>query len=159
RSRRLRRRGEEGWNQLRPSTPSLFGSPSSSGAGQRGGGGGANAAATWGAVMAPKPRTAKGYNRTDVGYVKATCLYLATKLGALLDEVVIVGGWVPALLIDQRAAAERHVGTADLDVGLSLAIFDNKRYQALTERLRSAGFTPDENEKGNRTPQRWRIEG
>ncbi len=108
--------------------------------------------------MTAKPRTAAGYDRTFVGHVRATCLYVATKLGDLLDEVVIVGGLVPSLLVDQRAAGDQHVGTADLDVGLALAIFDDKRYQALTERLRSAGFAPDRNERGNPTRQRWQIE-
>jgi hypothetical protein len=77
----------------------------------------------------------------------------------LLDEVVVVGGLVPTLLIDQEQVRQRHAGTADLDVGLALAIFDDKRYQALTERLRSAGFSPDTNDRGNITRQRWRIEG
>jgi hypothetical protein len=47
----------------------------------------------------------------------------------------------------------------DLDVGLSLAIFDEERYQDLTERLRQAGFTPDESEEGKPTRQRWKIGG
>jgi len=62
-------------------------------------------------------------------------------LGDLADETVIVGGLVPSLLIDQNevgGADGRHVGTLDLDVGLALAILDDQRYQALTERLRQA---------------------
>lgn len=108
----------------------------------------------------PKPRTAAGYAGGQVANVRATCLYLATKLGDLLDELVIVGGLVPTLLIDQAGAdAEKHVGTLDLDVGMQVAILDNRRYEALTERLRAAGFGPDANEKGNQTRQRWRIDG
>jgi hypothetical protein len=71
--------------------------------------------------MPTKPRTAAGYEPTQVAHVRATCLYVATRLGDLADELVIVGGLVPSLLIDQTAAATRHVGTADLDVGLALA--------------------------------------
>lgn len=92
--------------------------------------------------------------------MKGACLYLATKIGDLLDELVIVGGLVPSLLVDQtKDGVERHVGTNDLDVGMQIAILDGKRYEALTERLRSAGFGPDENEKGNPTRQRWKING
>lgn len=109
--------------------------------------------------MAKKPRTASGYDRTHVAHVRATCLYVATKLGDLLDEVVVVGGLVPSLLIDQGVGGEDHVGTADLDIGLALAVFDHRRYQVLTERLRQAGFGPDANEKGNPTRQRWKIDG
>lgn len=109
--------------------------------------------------MAPKPRTAAGYDKSHVGHVRATCLYVGTKLGDLLDEVVIVGGLVPTLLINQAGAREEHAGTADLDVGLALAIFDDKRYAELAERLRSAGFGPDKNAAGKPTRQRWTIDG
>ena len=98
----------------------------------------------------------------QVVHVRATCLYVATKLGDLADETVIIGGIVPSLLIDQDAvggAEERHVGTLDLDVGLALAILDDQRYQALTARLRQAGFSQDENEDGKPTRQRWKIDG
>ena len=107
-----------------------------------------------------KPRTAAGYDAGHVARVRATCLYVATKLGDLLDEIVIVGGLVPSLLIDQQQPkVEKHVGTLDLDVGMTLAILDGRRYEALTERLRAAGFSPDSNEKGNLTRQRWQIDG
>jgi predicted nucleotidyltransferase len=112
--------------------------------------------------MATKPRYASGYRPDFVSSVRATCLYIATKLGDLADETVVVGGLVPALLIDQsqlRAQQERHVGTLDLDIGLALAVLDHRRYAALTDRLRSAGFEPDANEKGNVTRQRWAIAG
>ncbi len=109
--------------------------------------------------MSPKPRTAAGYPPNQVEQVRATCLYVATRLGDMLDDVVVVGGLVPSLLIDQGDAKEKHVGTLDLDVGLSLAVFDDKRYQGLIERLRQANFSPDVNERGNQTHQRWKIDG
>jgi hypothetical protein len=77
-----------------------------------------------------------------------------------MDEIVIVGGLVPSLLIDQSALPEgtsAHVGTMDLDIGLELAIFKEERYLALTERLRNAGFAPDRSETGRNTRQRWRM--
>jgi hypothetical protein len=98
----------------------------------------------------PKPKTAAGYDRAQVERVRATCLYVATKLGDLLDELMVVGGLVPTLLIDQGGPeGERHVGTLDLDIGMTLAILDGRRYEDLTARLRAAGFSPDENEKGS----------
>ena len=111
--------------------------------------------------MPNKPTTAAGYHREHVELVRATCLYVATKLGDLSDDVVVVGGLVPSLLIAQDAlpvGAEPHVGTMDLDIGLTLALLDEGRYGALTERLRRAGFSADLNEEGNLTRQRWKIE-
>jgi predicted nucleotidyltransferase len=111
--------------------------------------------------MPEKPSTAAEYSKEQVELVKATCLYVATILSDYMEDVVIVGGLVPSMLIDQNnlpEGADRHVGTIDLDMGLTLAILDDKRYQAITERLRSAKFSPDVNEEGNLTRQRWKIE-
>jgi hypothetical protein len=111
--------------------------------------------------MADKPTTAAGYKSEQVELVRATCLYVATKLGDLMDDLVVIGGLVPSLLIDQSnlpAETDAHVGTMDLDVGLTLALLDDKRYRTLTERLRRAGFEQDVNDEGNPTRQRWKIE-
>ena len=75
--------------------------------------------------MAKKPRLASEYRSEYVDLVRSLCLYVATKLGDLLDELVIVGGLVPHLIVDQSALpldVEAHVGTMDLDVGLHLAL-------------------------------------
>ncbi len=108
--------------------------------------------------MVSKPATGDGYSRNQFERVRQTCLYIATKLGDLLDEIVVVGGLVPYLLVDQNnlpLGLEPHVGTMDLDLGLELAILNEERYRELSARLRDAGFEPDLNEKGNRTFQRW----
>jgi len=79
-----------------------------------------------------------------------------------MDDLVVIGGLVPSLLIDQLqlpSGVERHVGTLDLDLGLTVALLDERRYQTLTERLRRAGFQPDVNESGNLTRQRWAVTG
>ena len=112
--------------------------------------------------MADKPQRASEYTSEHVALVRATCLYVATKLGDLMDEVVVVGGLVPSLLIDQGTLPEgtsAHVGTLDLDVGLKLALLDEGRYRTLTERLRDAGFAQDQTEEGRPTRQRWRVTG
>lgn len=110
--------------------------------------------------MPEKPTTAAGYPPDQVARVKATCLYLATRLGDLMDELVVVGGLVPSLLIDQEHLAENvtpHVGTLDLDLGLAFALVGEERYKEVAERLRHAGFEADKNDEGKTTRQRWRI--
>lgn len=111
--------------------------------------------------MPDKPTTADGYRGEHVALVRATCLYVATKLGDLMRDLVVVGGLVPSLLVDQAALSEgtaAHVGTMDLDVGLTIALLDEGRYRELTDRLRRAGFEPDINDQGNPTRQRWKFE-
>lgn len=110
--------------------------------------------------MSDKPTTAAGYAPGQVARVRATCLYLATKLGDLMPELVVIGGLVPALLIDQQNLPENvsaYVGTMDLDLGLAFALVSEERYQEVVKRLRSAGFEPDKNDDGKPTRQRWRI--
>ena len=106
--------------------------------------------------MAEKPATASGYTSEQLELVRGTCLYVATKLGDLMDDLVIVGGLAPSLLIDQEdlpEGADAHVGTTDLDVGMTVGLLDQGMYATLTERLRRAGFSPDLNEEGNPTRQ------
>jgi hypothetical protein len=110
--------------------------------------------------MAEKPTTAAEYQSEQLGQVRAACLYLATKLGDLVDDLVVVGGLVPSLLVDQENLAEdvdAHVGTMDLDVGLTVAVLDQGRYRELTATLRRAGFSQDETQEGRPTRQRWKI--
>ena len=109
-----------------------------------------------------KPSTADGYSPSQTAHVRATCVYVATKLGDLMDEVVVVGGLVPYLLVDQEdlpAGSDAHAGTMDLDMGLALAILNGERYRDLGNRLRDAGFEASVNEAGNRTSQTWIAPG
>jgi hypothetical protein len=111
--------------------------------------------------MTERPTTATGYTREQVALVRSTCLYFATKLGDLMDDLVVVGGLAPTLLINEKeldAPGQAHVGTRDLDVGLAVALLSQGRYRSLTERLRRAGFSQDVNDEGNPTRQRWKIE-
>ena len=108
--------------------------------------------------MTSKPATGDGYRGDQSGRIRNVCLFMATKLGDILDEIVVVGGLVPHLLIDQEhlpTELEPHVGTLDLDMGLALGIFNQERYRDLSIRLRDAGFRPDVNSQGNPTLQRW----
>ena len=111
--------------------------------------------------MVEKPTAADGYTGEQVALVRATCLYIATKLGDLMEDLVVVGGLAPSLLIDEKELddpAQAHVGTMDLDLGLAVALLDRGRYRSLTERLRQAGFSQDVNEEGNPIRQRWKVE-
>ena len=53
--------------------------------------------------MPEKPSFAFDYKRENVALVRQTCLYVATKLGDLLDDLVVVGRLVPSLLIPDES--------------------------------------------------------
>ncbi len=111
--------------------------------------------------MAEKPLTRWGYDAEETRQVVASTLSIAVVLGDLLDEVCIVGGLVPTLLIDYgRETTDEggHCGTNDLDVGLTLAVLDDERYKEIAERLREAGFGHDQTDEGRAVIQRWTME-
>ena len=56
--------------------------------------------------MPEKPAFAFQYSSEQGELVLRTCLYVATKLGDLLDELVVVGGLVPSLLIPRNSYRE-----------------------------------------------------
>ena len=108
--------------------------------------------------MSFKPATGDGYGSEDLALVRGVCLFLATKLGDLLEDIAVVGGLAPSLLVDQDVLSpdmELHAGTRDLDLALALPILSTEKYQALRDRLQGAGLAPDVNREGNPTFQRW----
>jgi hypothetical protein len=111
--------------------------------------------------MARKPETAAGYPPHALEKVRRTCLTLALKLGSFADELVVVGGLVPSLLIPREANATftPHVGTVDVDLGLQVTILENTRYAELTEQLQAASFHPDKNSVGKPANHRWIGDG
>lgn len=116
-------------------------------------------------MVSDKPSTENGYVPEDLKLIRRTCLYAATKLGDLRKEVVVVGGLVPSLLVDEgqpedeyKSVLSRHVGTLDLDLGLSLGLLDTGRYKKFAKRLREAGFRNDVKESGEKRTHRWVIE-
>lgn len=111
--------------------------------------------------MIGKPPTLAGYPGDDLSQVRRACLYVATTLGDMLNDIVVVGGLAPSLLVNQGRlppGVDAHAGTKDLDLGLDLALLDEERYREVSDRLRDAGFVPDVNADGNPTNQRWRVQ-
>jgi hypothetical protein len=109
--------------------------------------------------MADKNRTRLDYAQGSTELVRAGLLFIAVKLGDLLDEIVVVGGVVPSLLVDQRVARQQHVGTTDLDLALSLSVLSDEKYRDISGRLREAGFAPAKKADGKIIRQTWEMTG
>jgi hypothetical protein len=94
--------------------------------------------------MADPALTAKDYGPDDLEFVKRTLLTIATILGdEMADNIVIVGGLVPSLLIENLPnGTEPHVGTRDIDLGLSVVLLNDEQYKGVSGRLREQGFEP-----------------
>ncbi len=79
-----------------------------------------------------KPRVRSGYSREETDQVISVCLTVAVTLGALMDDLCVVGGLVPSLLIDQQigpdpVTGDLHPGTNDLDVGLAVGLLNDEQ--------------------------------
>lgn len=114
--------------------------------------------------MPDKPRHRSGYSAAETELIRAACLTIAATLGAFMDDLVVVGGLVPSLLIDTQPEAvaanwEPHPGTNDLDLGLSLALLHEQRYAEVSARLRAERFKPAVSDAGNPIVQSWTRDG
>lgn len=112
-------------------------------------------------AVSKEPRVAADYAPGCSRLVRQTCLEVATRLGDFREQMCVVGGLVPSLIIDQSQRAvgiDAHIGTIDLDLGLSIVVLDERLYEQIAKRLRQADFTPDVNPAGNPTTQRWRSQ-
>ena len=105
------------------------------------------------------PKYASDYDRGLAGEARRLCLTVATILGDLLDDIVVVGGLVPYLIVDQEQAAEPHVGTRDLDLGLAVAVLDGGRYEEISESLRREGFKAMVKDDGGIRRPTWVLPG
>jgi hypothetical protein len=105
------------------------------------------------------PLRRSDYLAGDTEQVRSACLTVAVALGSFLDEVCIVGGLAPLLLVDQQDVppGDEHIGTNDLDVGLAITLLDDARYANVATQLRQEGFEPDTNARGNPTNQCWKL--
>jgi Nucleotidyl transferase AbiEii toxin, Type IV TA system len=74
-------------------------------------------------------------------------------------HLAIVGGAVPSLLVGNiPPGMEPHVGTADLDLHLSLHLLDGETadyYDAIIDGLTEMGLAPDTREDGREVKWRW----
>jgi len=88
--------------------------------------------------------TKADYNRTMVESARSVMIELAHILGEYRDDIVIVGGWVPALIVPQ--SAERHVGSLDIDLALDHRSLQETGYETIRRKLEARGYRSDEDQ-------------
>ncbi|MFA5844556.1 MAG: hypothetical protein WC971_06975 [Coriobacteriia bacterium] len=80
------------------------------------------------------------YPPDAVEAAKSVLVELAHILGEYRDEMVIVGGWVPFLLMPDAAG---HVGSTDVDIALNHLAETDEVYARISELLRDHGYVQD----------------
>jgi hypothetical protein len=84
-----------------------------------------------------EPRLASDYGERQVEAARRVLVDLGQILCGFRECVVVVGGWVPDLLLPQ--AAEPHVGSIDVDLALDAAQLRDGRYAELLGLLLEIG--------------------
>lgn len=75
-------------------------------------------------------------------------LELMISLGSYREGLVLVGGWVPYLLLKQYQNPEvnfQHVGSKDIDIAVNPVVINEAKYATILEILKQRGYTPREN--------------
>lgn len=78
------------------------------------------------------------YAAAAVAAAKSVLIELVHLLGEYRDEIVVVGGWVPELLIGSES--EPHVGTLDVDLALNHRTLSDAGYRTIHKLLVSRGY-------------------
>jgi len=83
--------------------------------------------------MTPEPRQREDYSDRQIEAAHRVLVDLGQVLTSFEDCLVVVGGWVPDLLMDQ--AEEAHVGSMDVDLALDAEKLAEGRYAKLLKSL------------------------
>jgi hypothetical protein len=86
--------------------------------------------------------TRTDYIAEAVEAARSVLLELVRVLGAYRDQVVLIGGWVPELLLPN--AEPKHVGSLDIDLALDHRELADSGYRTIQDLLTSRGYKQDE---------------
>lgn len=79
-----------------------------------------------------------GYETRAVAAAKSVLIELIHVLGEYREDLVLVGGWIPGLLIAE--APERHIGSADVDLALNHRSLEEAGYETIEKLLLGRGY-------------------
>jgi len=85
------------------------------------------------------------YPEAEVQACLSVLLEVMTVLGELRENIVIVGGNVPSLLIP--SAKEKHPGTLDIDLALDIKHISDDTYKTIVKTLNAGGYYQNEQEQ------------
>lgn len=86
--------------------------------------------------------TRTDYTGDAVQAARSVLLEVTRLLGAYRDRLVLVGGWVPGLLLPD--AEPRHVGSLDIDLALDHRRLGEPEYRTIRELLAGRGYEQDD---------------
>lgn len=86
-------------------------------------------------------RLSGDYNESLTSASFSALLELAVTLKSYKDSIVLVGGWVPYLLIDEFGRDDfKHVGSIDIDLAVDPTEIDSDAYASIVELIEGRGY-------------------
>ena len=85
--------------------------------------------------------TRRDYTAEVVEACRAVLIELVHLMGEFRDHMVVLGGWVPVLLLPK--ATEPHAGTLDIDLALDFRHIPEDSYRTMLQSLSATGFRQD----------------
>jgi len=85
------------------------------------------------AVVNPEPRSEADYSPRQIEAAHRVLVDVGQVLASFVDCLVLVGGWIPDLLLTE--AEEPHIGSIDVDLALDAAKLNEGRYAELLKLL------------------------
>lgn len=73
----------------------------------------------------------------QVRAAKAVLIEVMNVLGLYRDHLILVGGWVPELLLPNRG----NIGSLDVDLAVDVRGISQRQYNTILSRLLAAGYT------------------
>jgi hypothetical protein len=84
------------------------------------------------------------YTEAKVAAAKSVMVELFHLLGEYRDQIVLIGGWVPALLVSR--ADDPHVGSLDVDLALDHRSLVGEGYKSIAALLEGRDYKKDEDQ-------------
>lgn len=82
------------------------------------------------------------YTADAVSAARSVLLELVRLLGEYRDDIVVIGGWIPTLLLPH--SSEQHIGSIDIDLALNHSKLQEAGYRTIQQLLESRGYRQDE---------------
>lgn len=82
--------------------------------------------------------TKSNYGKKEVEACLSVLVEIMTVLGSYRDNLVLIGGWVPYFLLNNKG--KDHVGSIDIDLALDFKKISDESYKTILKLLNQRGY-------------------
>jgi hypothetical protein len=82
--------------------------------------------------------TKSDYSKKEVNICLSVIVEIMTILGSYRDSIVLIGGWVPYFILENKGTS--HIGSIDIDLALDFKKISDKSYRSILELLQKREY-------------------